>query len=517
MDIDVLKCHPVLLLEEILEEVFRQLSTSGLNRTLDSAARTCRAWSDVALNILWESTDMTTLLGVLSPVIKQYYYLTKWEWGRFNIIALKVKKLEAVHQDIKATIGAQFLKRIIRLAAPSFFIPILPRIQELTWGIGANGVDTMQAVPFMSATLRRLTIKTRLRPNDKQIFVDIPTRSPYITDLVFLDWSEQSYVDHMMEAVEGMLTQLPNLRSVHLQLPGGSLDATRPLTALSKLMDLKQLKLEGHGKADEGRVIHWPSSPSAPTFPSLHSLSLGWSQHSIPLLLQSVESSSLTSINLDHRDSGIADVADVIRAAARQAQLECLSIRGQASTFTIDPRFLAPVHYFSSLKTLDIRLLQPMGLTDANLESSLPKLPQLYSFSLITASIVLPTLTLHAYIIITRLCPEILYLRLAVKASAAGHAARAILHAHSCLSVVDVHRSLIEDGDDATQEVAAFFIRLSVAKDLKVMHYAQQYGRDMAQRWGDVMRRVRALRGGRDAEARAGGSSEEGSRAGESG
>ncbi|KAG8849972.1 hypothetical protein FRB96_000577 [Tulasnella sp. 330] len=425
-----------------------------------------------------------------------------WAWDRFDIIALKVKRLENLEVYLDDDITAALLKRRTP-AAPLAFVPILPRIQELAWNACDDELANMPALSFMSTTLRQLTI-TRVVTPRSILLKEIPARSPYITELEYLDyWSNGSYVGQMMEAVEGMLARLPHLRLVNLRLPGGSSDAMRPLTVLSRLTELRDLELEGEGNDNQDGVIHWPSSSSTPVFPSLRSLGLRWSKHGVPSLLRRVESSDLTSIELGYRNCGITDVSEAIRAAARQARLEHLSVTGQRSDVPIDRYFLAPAHCFLSLKTLDIGLEQPITMTDADLESSLPNLLQLRRFSLTTFSLQPPTLTLHAYIIIARSCPEIKFLKLAVNTSAPENLTQAIGDAHKCLAVIDVHDSDV--GNDNPQALAAFFVRLTIVKHFSIRR--ETYGRS-ALKWENVMDVVSTLQHEREAEERAGGASE---------
>ncbi|KAG8980833.1 hypothetical protein FRB93_008932, partial [Tulasnella sp. JGI-2019a] len=58
------ECHRGLLLEEILLQIFGNTS----HPTLAAAAVICRAWSELALEILWEEVDLVDLLNVFGWV-----------------------------------------------------------------------------------------------------------------------------------------------------------------------------------------------------------------------------------------------------------------------------------------------------------------------------------------------------------------------------------------------------------------------------------------------------------------
>lgn len=57
-------CHPSLLIEEVLLKIFSNLPQS----TLYSAALTCQAWKDPALDILWKEVNLINLTNAISPV-----------------------------------------------------------------------------------------------------------------------------------------------------------------------------------------------------------------------------------------------------------------------------------------------------------------------------------------------------------------------------------------------------------------------------------------------------------------
>lgn len=60
------RCHPALLLEEVIQLLFSFLSQSELA----AAARTCDAWKDLALDILWRDVQLQDLLNVVCPLTR---------------------------------------------------------------------------------------------------------------------------------------------------------------------------------------------------------------------------------------------------------------------------------------------------------------------------------------------------------------------------------------------------------------------------------------------------------------
>lgn len=63
-------CHVALLLDEIIIQIFRQLVANVQHRNtwrtyLKSAARTCRAWNEVALDFLWRDVDTVQIARLM--------------------------------------------------------------------------------------------------------------------------------------------------------------------------------------------------------------------------------------------------------------------------------------------------------------------------------------------------------------------------------------------------------------------------------------------------------------------
>lgn len=61
-------CHRVLVVGNILLHVFEFCRAMLVNRTLVSAAATCRAWNECALVAFWEEASCAQLLSTLVPL-----------------------------------------------------------------------------------------------------------------------------------------------------------------------------------------------------------------------------------------------------------------------------------------------------------------------------------------------------------------------------------------------------------------------------------------------------------------
>lgn len=59
------QCHEVLVTSELLLNIFESTADK---RTLAIAAAVCRAWSDLALDVLWKTVEIKHLLQLLSPL-----------------------------------------------------------------------------------------------------------------------------------------------------------------------------------------------------------------------------------------------------------------------------------------------------------------------------------------------------------------------------------------------------------------------------------------------------------------
>jgi hypothetical protein len=103
-------CHPALLLEEIIQLVFSWLSRRGLA----AAARTCVAWKEPALDMLWKATTLPDLLRIICPLLmcgvqgwdQQYVYTT------VRSLIFRTKRTSHLHLDLLVEIQKRYYAKL---------------------------------------------------------------------------------------------------------------------------------------------------------------------------------------------------------------------------------------------------------------------------------------------------------------------------------------------------------------------------------------------------------------------
>lgn len=156
-----------LFIVEILMRILRNL----VKLELAAAARVCRTWTDVALDMLWEELESVhPIMALLGPITKTG---DGWDWengfpsGEWTRFTSYVKRLRSLSycttgQPFQAAfhpICSHVPTRWIDYAASHHGQYLLPEIRKINWACYEN--DQLEMIPFfLSPTIKDVRIRT---------------------------------------------------------------------------------------------------------------------------------------------------------------------------------------------------------------------------------------------------------------------------------------------------------------------------------------------------------------------
>ncbi|KAG8994470.1 hypothetical protein FRB94_009892 [Tulasnella sp. JGI-2019a] len=463
-------CHHALLVEDVLRHIFDDLP----DKSLAVAAVTCRAWSDVALDSLWESADFFHLLSTLPTSFVSagtLYYDgdsdTPISWGRFNSLAARIRYVRFNSLMLDSS-----LKIPISIAVTqSKHARLLPNIRTLS--CTCNDLkDLDYVVALICPRVRTLALSLSFRPWPK-IFATVSDIAPNIVQLDVL--ANHGGVVHDLTQI---IPLLPGLKKLKMSLRRCDPDNDSLFAALAVHPLLEDLWIDG-GHRSQGS----PTSQTPNYFRALRTLYLSQSEDRCAPLLNCVgPHSELRDINIGSGGHGVLDLSETLHAVGAHARLESLAVTGEHSVVPLAVSSLKAIGACSSLYFLFVRVEQTMDILDADIEFLASHLTALQHFALFLHQKAFrpPVLTLRAYAVITASCSDIETIHLQVDAS--RNADCDVPRPHKRLRSVHVRESPIED----VESVALFFSRLSAVEDLTIKHYHFDSESRVAKKWEDV-------------------------------
>lgn len=318
-DLESREAHRVLFIIEILTQVLRNAGKPDLA----AAARVCRTWMEVALNMLWEELESPhPLMSLLGPIIK---HVDGWDWERgfpsgdttrFASYAKRVRSLSYSPErerdgvdyldHMSSHVPARWLYYLASHNGPEY---LLPQIRKIVWD-SCNEVKLHMIFPFLSPTIEDIRITTwwRIRPTEN--------------DLIF------QAVATMMPSGVRVFHFIP-----HEELPPGGRPSKINQPLLQQLNELQELRLPSHLLApvmfksgrlrvleaacdvDSGIDVHGLLSQLADTCPLLEHLRIlfyGVLNINFPLIRPLIRCSKLRSLDMEYEHDFDLEAAEVI-------------------------------------------------------------------------------------------------------------------------------------------------------------------------------------------------------------
>ncbi|KIO16506.1 hypothetical protein M407DRAFT_33855 [Tulasnella calospora MUT 4182] len=160
--------HRVLFIIEILMQVLRNLGKPELA----AAALTCRTWTDVALDMLWEELEsVCPIMALLGPISK---HENGWDWDsgfpsgdwtRFSSYVKRVRSLSYCSADEN---GGIFFSGQMSSGVPARWLHyvashsgqyLLPQIRKIDWNCCEDN-ELEMILPFLSSKIKDIRIRT---------------------------------------------------------------------------------------------------------------------------------------------------------------------------------------------------------------------------------------------------------------------------------------------------------------------------------------------------------------------
>ncbi|KAI5895460.1 uncharacterized protein SCHCODRAFT_02573083 [Schizophyllum commune H4-8] len=338
--------HQALLIDEILRDIFEECSRG----TLNAAARTCRAWTDPALDQLWRVTRGLDAFLSLLPQVKLE--------GKHRVLTRQPTETEVAR-------AATYARRIRKLVMLQPFVKI-PALYNVADGLFldirelrlAAFADKDAANLFINPALRMLELDTSRGTELQDLLALLPARCPALDNLRIRG--------PITEDCDGALRSLSGLRTLSLKV-GASL---RPaiVASLSRLPRLESLELLAeHLDADALPV------PASTLFPALHDLHLRAHAQVAIAFLNLVPRDALRSLRVDLEDTSLsAQTARTVFASVASAASNSLTNftlewhRDGEGELTADA--LAPLARLQRLRRLVLDTRALPDLTDAELD-----------------------------------------------------------------------------------------------------------------------------------------------------
>ncbi|KAG9033656.1 hypothetical protein FRB95_014544 [Tulasnella sp. JGI-2019a] len=492
------QCHPALLIGDVLICVFSYLPKSALA----AAAITCRTWSDLALQALWNDVDLKSVLSVFSPIVEvrkprtslmfeKGATLTNEDWRRFRVVARHVR-------HVTFPLGSLLHHTVFEAVRNSSFstIPIFPNLRELQWA-----GDCYNSTYFMGTSLRLLDITLFATgwTSDQDIDPVVSQIAVLAPNLTTLSLTSHTLHIQTINALVNMLQLLKALNCISLSLSSSHVDLVLLISALEELPDLQELVLH---YLESSKPLTWkPLLPKL--FPSLRRITFTTptSTNIKEYLSNLVPSGQLTEVTIAKEirlEDWMSDPAEILEVAGTRTQLESFRMYTMNKRIALSLLVLEPVASCARLRILDICVGGQMLITDDDVEFLASGLPLLTYLRLAPSrGSIKAVATLRAFAIVAKWCPSITSIALQVDARANVPSPR-LDRRHCNLRLVDVRRSHISH----SRSVATFFDELSEVEDLRIAYLRLDRGKDPQRQrvwkevteWLPILRKVRVPR-----------------------
>ncbi|KIM82828.1 hypothetical protein PILCRDRAFT_457828 [Piloderma croceum F 1598] len=433
-DSSLINVHPVLTIPELLDSVFSFLDhhSNGTN------ACVCKAWSNVALPVLWCDVDLWRLVSLLVPLKKRgdsSYELVRTpqptDWIRFSRYAPLVRRL---HYDMHSQTHKHLHHSIFNdIARTRLQLNILPNLSTLDW-ITGNMHDMEMNFVFMHEQVKQFVVClpfdsdprfTNEEENgmDVPYLADVAFRMPYLTHLDLQMNFRNGLIITPLTTLLSLLTSLQTLI-----LPESDI-TSQILTTVSRLPNLGTITFPSGPNQGLGFTANVSPTLTEGAFPSLWNLSLIASMHDMWRFFEmQFMPTNLTNLSLHCRNVYSAEeVRGLLKCVADGCQmLKALLLfifmdNDSAKKGSIIFEALQPLLVRLNLTEFSLFHDCPIDITQNQIEMFAVKWPSLEAFILYYLSVKLttykPTLTLLAILPFLLHCPNLRELGLFISAS----------------------------------------------------------------------------------------------------
>ncbi|KAF7308448.1 hypothetical protein HMN09_00693700 [Mycena chlorophos] len=288
--------HPALLLDDFLRLVFLELDPE-FRPCLVALARTCRAWREPALDILW--ANMRSLLPLLELipglvcVDGVYNYTDTPDLSIFYSYARRVRSLTQrhtlrIHPRLLSTFSASTLSGLVSTRLASLDTQSLPAALSFTERLRQLDVD--------------FGFKRRFAAPDETHLDNLRRVAPHL-ERVRLRGSADARLN-------ACLAQMSSLQSLTLRT--GAFITMETLVALSVLPSLRELDFDaGHVDPEAFAAISWPN---AEPFQSLQHLRISAGAEMLQLFMTTTHSAYLRTLRLEAASDSAIDWKDILSA-----------------------------------------------------------------------------------------------------------------------------------------------------------------------------------------------------------
>ncbi|KAF8126061.1 hypothetical protein EV363DRAFT_1349672 [Boletus edulis] len=397
--------HPALYVEEILLEIFgysydREESTMRINKTdLPALARTCKAFRDPALDILWaELYSLAPLIrclpGALSQIVDDYttlYSLNRpLEQADWDIILNFTRRVRICHLYRSFAVTSKCVKELSK--PPTSTVSIFPNLCN-AW-ISSPTEDTF---PFLRHVTGPRLVVIKLQYHHGLVYV---LNEPEVKDAIEVfrercpNTTTFDYDSRELDngVISSLICQWSKLRSVNCPLVVPTIAS---LTHLSNMPHLHYLSVELCNALVDRVQSTWPS-PSKLTFPTLIQYHLR-SQHWAPvsrffdhLRLPAVEQVDVKLISLPIEQEFKSLLAALPGTCNHQSLIDIhiytqLPETGQGFRPVPDRLYikfhhLYPLTVFVNLRAIRIQLVRGVDLSEQELLQLALSWPRLEEF-----------------------------------------------------------------------------------------------------------------------------------------
>ncbi|KAH9940136.1 uncharacterized protein BXZ73DRAFT_43088, partial [Epithele typhae] len=433
----------VLAIPELLELVFVHLEDA------DNAmnALVCKAWSEVALDLLWrEVDDLEQAFSLLAPIVSSPEEedvsgrrfsrpLEPHDWARFVRYSSRVRTLEVASDVGEDRLrGAQVFDEIAQTRTSAH---LFPKLSSLTWEAGRLRLSLM----LMHENVKQFAVHLTPSPTYTfgVLFQDIALRMPKLTKLdLRFEFSVREIEDDLCR----LYSALPKLKIVILPKFCITSRITETLSRSEHIEVIQFEFFEHQGSGSAADITEWDPRLAEGAFPSLDDLSV--SVHfpallrflSAPFFPRHLRKLYVHSINPESPAAVHEVVAAVVSACPRLTEFALdyagdphpSPFRGGAAApdeqLTLDT--LRPLLAVPTLTTLTVNWDTPLALAPADLDALARAWPRLEHLELSVAPVRAavdpsgpPPLTLAALVPFARHCPRLRELGLFLAARAA--------------------------------------------------------------------------------------------------
>lgn len=494
-------CHAALLLDEVIIQIFLYLVENVHRYTwrahVISAARTCKAWNEAALDFLWRDVDGMQVVWLMGQYDVPPVRATVPYDSRFGQLTRFRSTKGGTNQRVLSL--TQRTRKIVieRQLHPSFLIPPpgpgglwMPHLREIVWHLRTPSPSLLSSITPSVLSVQALTLTADRIERDFLDHLAIAFQNLSNLDLQLSQITPDGF-DALLEIMT--LHQLPKLRQLRLYLNGyyradhRLFSGARLMSSLEAHPSLERLSLASHVQL----LGTWcPGSSSTTHFTSLRQLEFETDQDTLATFLQTLSQhgTGLKGLNLGRVHGNIRNVIGCVQAVALfRSSLERLKIRGDPPN-SLPHDLLTCLGSCRNLKTLDTACGLYLPITDEDLKDLVSDLTQLQELRL--SEVKGTKLTLGCLVHLANWCPKLEEIALRIDATRFDDSWGGLLTGQGLGNLRMMHiRDSPRPESDPVARVAEFFQKLGMQpKRLSIPHRSPKY-------WRDVLRLMRKDQG----------------------